>query len=304
MKNLENNWQDQPNYSLRDTIASSLSTPTARSRQGIILATTLAWVEYAQPDAEDFRLAISGFKNGTHFGGGDWEDALKSRRSFAKANPAYTQALLALDTHIAQSLGPRSYGDAQVSVPSEFASSIPLGAKDKAWRMAYSSGCTKPRGYLARIESEGLTIPSLPYQPRIVPEIKHYFDDLLPSIQTFIWDYARTNKLFQYIAEIISKENKHLFYELMHNREEMPDNEEAVLSLPRKVHKKRQVRFMALSHPYQMIGEFWKEFDSYCKNNDFQLAETRFDSNLVKITELIPRVSTLVELETAYMSSV
>ena len=319
MQSLENRWRDPINLTLHSVINTATNgVPKyhdAPSRVGyeptrawcsIAQRATIEWIREQSPDVEDLRSSLETIiHSGNNFGcsGHDLELIAYHNDTKLRGDKAYNQLLIALETRKSDSLCYHHFGDAAVTVPYEHISSIPLTDKDRAWPVALSNGCPIPRDYLSRIESEGITIPSMHYQPRVVREINHYFDDLSPVVQTFVWDYARANKLFQYLAEIISTENPALFRELMHSREELPDNKEATLSLPHKVNGHRLVRFMALSHPYPAISKIWERFDANCQTGHYTLAERTFDQDLARLITLIPQTPSLIALETSFLAN-
>ncbi|PIR98953.1 hypothetical protein COT87_02110 [Candidatus Collierbacteria bacterium CG10_big_fil_rev_8_21_14_0_10_44_9] len=315
MQNLEHTWQEPPNLSLLNAISSATNgiqkyydtpdhngfEPTLPWRSAAQLA-TINWIRETNPDAEDFRTALETIaSDGSIFGCSAFEFALVTHYNESQLmnNPLHNQLLVAQETRTTDSRGRRHFGDALVTEPYEQFENISL--VDRAMRLAWSNACPRPISYLSRIQSEGLSIPSIPYQPRVVPELSPRFESLDPTLQVFVWDYARCNKLWLAMVDIISRENVSLYHELMHSREELPDSEEAIKSLPFRVNGQRQIRFIALSQSYPVISAIWERFDTHCKDGDYRLAELEFDNDLTRLVDLIPQVSTLAKLQDSFL---
>ncbi len=309
---IEQAWQDKSHTGLRDAIDSRLVSPIG-SREKNILAATLAWTETANPDAEDFRQGIAGLKSGASFGINEWADALEQSRAIHRINPAYTQALKSLDTHRAQSLYPRSFGDSLVTVPREFAQSIPVTPTDYALHTAWSNGCPGPVNFLRDLELSGSSSPSIGYLPTVVPELERDVPDfdLFPlSVQLSIWDNIRANRLWLSIMTMVENVGKPaLQHDILHTRELMSDkdpDDKDFDSIPRPVFGSRLVRFLALGDSYDIVKKIWKEFDSACSLssiNNFVLAEAGFDGNIARLATIIPQASTLSALKTAFVGA-
>jgi len=316
MQSLEHTWQEPPNLSLLNAISVATGEiqkyhntpgrsgfePTLSWRATAQLA-TLNWIRETNPDAEDFRTALETIaSDGSIFGCSAFEFALITHynESQLKNDWAHQQLLLAQETRTTDLRGRHHFGDALVMEPYEQFDNI--SPVDRAMRLSWSNACPTPISYLSRIQSEGLSIPSLPYQPRVVPELSSRFDSLDPALQVFVWDYARCNKLWLAMVDIISRENISLYQELMHSREELPDSDEAILSLPFRVNGQRQVRFIALSQPYPIISTIWKRFDTHCQSANYVQAEQTFDKDLSQLVILIPQAPTLAELQRAFLA--
>lgn len=310
--NIKDAWLDHSTTGLRDTIEGWLSSPTG-SRKNKIIAGTLAWVETTNPDAEDLREAMLGLRSGASFDLNEWDDALDQSRAIHRINPAYTTALIARDTRLAQASGPRSFGDSLVTVHHEFVQSPPLSAEGFALRVAKSNGCPGPRQFLAKLQQPDAGSPSLGYLPTLLPEIARDvpdFDGFPLPIQLHIWDNARANRLWLSIMTIIEQTGRStLLYNILHAREHLLDKEPGdpdLTSIPRKVFGNRLVRFLALNDAYAIVKAIWKQFDADCGSsgiNNFAIAEAGFDANISRLASIILQVDTLAQLKNTFVGA-
>lgn len=306
---IETHWTESHNFSLLNAISTGTKDTPKYHERGDRTNPTPDWISQAQnathhwilgtnPDAEDFRSALSTVSQEGSYHGVTFLDVM-FLVSHGVTSSEHKLLKQAKEVYLSDISGARHFGDSLVVHPRDnFENSTNM-----ALFMANSNGCPKPMKYLSKIRREGITINSLPYQESTLPELSYFFPWLDDTLKVHIWDNARANKTWLHLMGIVEASgNQNLYHDIMHKREELPDSAGEIQHLPAKVSGKRQVRLLALSEPYAIVKSIWEKFDLVCSSHPHQ-AETQFDADITRLKSLIQRVPTLSELAKSFLST-
>jgi hypothetical protein len=264
-------------------------------------AALLGWIKDYNPDEEDLFTAIhsiehtrleSGFSRWTLYG------AIFHRPDLQADNPDFNRLQTAFLTYFTQNFnGLRTYGDGVVFTRSDVSNPEGLYKYHRCRSLAYSNGCPNMDKFITET-AQRASWPSSDLLPKNhdALELREHYLDVSAS------EYFRQNLLWLHIISLVQNSgNTTLLHEILHGREELPDNAGDTRWMPNPVYGKREVRFLARYEPFfGIVKPIWERYDSLCAAGEFELADARFSQNLDALANLIDNCVSIAQLATLF----